>query len=244
MGRKGAVASVVIAGSVALGGCSPGTPAPAETVTVTVSPMPAPTVTATVTVEPPTVYVPYDGYTILLGEGATRDDAALVAAFVELALDPATVPDGLSFAEGGVQLGSMSTIYATRTPTELRSRSAWQVGTADTLLFERSGPFSAIEPVRQWVVGQDPAAQIPHRYFADDPEAERSYETGAFMVHVGPHRGCPYDIDGVPPGMESAHQVWLESVGELVSCASGWVAVDLFVLDGEVAAVTVELGSP
>ena len=61
---------------------------------------------------------------------------------------------------------------------------------------------------------------------------------------VGQHEGCPYAIEGVPAGMESARQVWLTSVGENVSCAAGWFAVDLVVVDDAVAAVTVELGSP
>lgn len=68
--------------------------------------------------------------------------------------------------------------------------------------------------------------------------------TGAFEVAVGRHGGCPYEIAGVPAGMESAWQVWLTPVGEYVSCADGWFAVDLFVVDGAVASVTVELGSP
>ena len=231
MGR-GAVGLVVIACTLALTGCTNGARVPAETVTMTAPPVPAETVTATVaeTAEP-SVYVPVGDYSILMGEGATRDDAALAAAFVEFALDPSTPPDGLTFATDGVQLGIMERVFVTRVPSELQSRSAWQIGSSDDLFFESEGPFSAIEPVRQWVVGQDPEADFP-------------LATGVFEVAVGAHRGCPYEINGVPQGMESARQVWITSVGETVSCAAGWFAVDLFVLDGAVAAVTVELGSP
>jgi len=232
MVSRGAVGLVVIAGALALTGCTNGTPVPAETVSVTAPPIPVETVTAMATeTTAPSVYVPEGEYSILLGEGATRDDAALATAFVELALDPSTVPDGLRFAADGVQLGIMTTIYATRAPSELRSRSAWQVGSEEDLLFERVGPFSALDTVSGWVTGQD-------------PEAEDQFVTGVFEVAVGPHWGCPYAIDGVPAGLESARQVWLKPSGEWVSCAGGWFAVDLFVLDGEVAAITVELGSP
>ena len=227
-----AFAVVVVVGALALAGCTNGTPAPAATVTVTqtASPGPAETVTVTETVAP-RVYVPWGDYVILLGEGATRDDAVLAAAFVEFALDSSTVPEGLTFAADGVQLGILQSIFATHTPAELRDRSAWLVGSEDDLYFEATGPFSAIEPVREWVVGRDPAAEFP-------------IATGAFEVAVGQHDGCPYAIEGVPSGMESARQVWLAPVGENVSCAAGWFAVDLFVLDDAVAAVTVELGSP
>ena len=242
MVKRGAIGLAVVAGTLALTGCTNGTPAPAETVTVTVTvtapPAPAETVTATATATAtetetvePSVYVPVGDYSILLGEGATRDDAALVAAFVEFALDPSSVPDGLRLAADGVQLGIMTTIYTTRSPAELRRRSAWQVGSEEDLLFERTGPFSALDAVSGWVTGQD-------------PEAEGEVVTGVFEVAVGPHGGCPYGIGGVPAGLESARHVWLRSSGELVSCAGGWFAVDLFVLDDEVVAVTVELGSP
>ena len=227
-----AFAVVVVAGALALAGCTNGDPAPTETVTViqTASPSPAETVTVTETVAP-SVYVPLGDYAILLGEGATRDDAALAAAFVEFALDSSTVTEGLTFAPDGVQLGILQRIFATHTPSELRDRSTWLIGTEDDLYFERSGPFSAIEPIQQWIVGRDPAAEFP-------------IATGAFEVAVGQHDGCPYAIEGVPAGMESARQVWLTPVGEGISCAYGWFAVDLFVIDDAVAAVTVELGSP
>jgi len=222
--------AMVVASVLALAGCANGTPAPTETVTViqTASPSPVETVTETVT---PSVYVPLGDYAILLGEGATADDAALASAFVEFALDSSKVPQGLTFAPAGVQLGILQRILATRTPAELRDRSAWRIGSEDDLYFEATGPFSAIEPIRQWIVGRDPSAEFP-------------IATGVFEVAVGQHDGCPYEIEGVPAGMESARQVWLAPVGENVSCAAGWFAVDLFVVDNAVAAVTVELGSP
>lgn len=231
MKATSAFVTATVAGAFVLAGCTDNSPARAETVTVTAtsSPSPAATVTATETVVP-SVYVPLGEYAILLGDGATRDDAALAAAFVDFALDSTTTPEGLTFAPEGVQLGILQRIFATPTPGELRDRSAWLIG-AEDVLFERSGPFSAIEPIEQWIVGRDPGAEFP-------------VATGAFEVAVGRHGGCPYEIAGVPAGMESARQVWLTPVGEYVSCADGWFAVDLFVVDGAVAAVTVELGSP
>lgn len=225
-------APALIAALLALAGCTNDTATPAAGETVTTTPSPAATVTATETVTAsPRVYVPGGDFVLLMGEGATPADAALAHAFVDVALDPSTVPAGLRFDPDEVQLGILTTIYTTRTPGELRTRSAWQVGSKDDLLFERQGPFSALDPVSGWVTGHDPDA--------DDPLV-----TGVFEVAVGPHWGCPYDIDGVPAGMERARQVWLKPSGEFVSCAGGWFAVDLFALDGEVAAVTVELGSP
>ncbi len=49
----------------------------------------------------------------MLGDGATQEDVALVAAFIEFALDPSTVPDGLTFASDGVQLGILDRVFAT-----------------------------------------------------------------------------------------------------------------------------------
>lgn len=226
--RDAGAFAVVVAGVLALAGCVNETAAPTETVTViqTASPRPAVAVTETVA---PSVYVPLGEFAILVGEGATRDDAALAAAFVEFALDSSTVPEGLTFAPGGVQLGILQRIFVTRAPSELRDPSAWQIGTEDDLYFERSGPFSAIEPVRQWVVGRD---------------AESSIATGAFEVAVGQHEGCSYPVEGLPAGMESARQVWLKPVGEYISCADGWFAVDLFVIDNAVVAVTIGIGAP
>lgn len=230
MKHGSALGVVVVVGALAFAGCTNVTPAPAETVTAiqTAWPSPAETVTETVA---PSVSVPLGDYAILLGEGATGDDAALAGAFVEFALDSSTVPEGLTFAPAGVQLGILERIFVTRAPAELQDRSAWLVGTEDDFYFESSGPFSAIEPIREWVVARGPATELP-------------IATGAFEVAVGQHDGCPYAIEGVPAGMESARQVWLAPVGENISCAYGWFAVDLFVIDDAVAAVTVELGSP
>ena len=200
------------------------------TVTATPLPSPAETVVETVT-SAPDIYVPQGDYALVLGDGATQEDVALVAAFIEFALDPSTVPDGLTFAPDGVQLGIMDRVFATRDPGELTSRSAWQIGTADDLFFERTGPYSALETVRRWVTQRSPAGEVPEI-------------TGTFRVSVGPHRGCPPVVDGVPATRAPARQVWLSSTGAYVSCAGGWFAVDLFVVDGAVSAVTVELGSP
>lgn len=215
-----------------LAGCTSDPPVPAETVTVTVTATPSPVETVAVTqTAAPAVHVPVGEYAILLGDGATDDDAALAAAFVDFALEPSATPEGLTFDPDGVQLGILQRIFATRAPSELAASSAWVIGGEDDVLFERTGPFSAIEPVRQWVL-------------ARESETEFVVATGAFQVAVGQHEGCPYAIEGVPAGMESARQVWLTPVGENVSCADGWFAVDLFVVDGAVTAVTVELGSP
>lgn len=230
MKATSAFVTATVAGALVLAGCTNSPPAPAETVTVTATTTPSPAETVTETVVP-SVYVPLGEYAILLGEGATRDDAALAAAFVDFALDSSTAPEGLTFAPEGVQLGILQRIFATHTPSELRDRSTWLIGTEDDIYFERSGPFSALEPIRQWIVGRDLGPEFP-------------IATGAFEVAVGQHEGCPYAIEGVPAGMESARQVWLTPVGENVSCADGWFAVDLFVVDGAIVAVTVELGSP
>lgn len=234
MGRRGTTTAAVTAiAMLAVAGCTGRTPPPmAQTVTVTVTPKPSPAQTVAETfTPPPSLYVPDGDYAIVLGDGATPEDAALTAAFIEFALDPSTVPDGLRFAADGVQLGIMDRVFTTRDPSELTSRSAWRIGTSEDLLFERTGPYSALEPVRSWVTRRDLDDEVP-------------LVTGAFQVNVGAHGGCPYPIDGVPAGLENARQVWLVSIGEYVSCAGGWFAVDLFVVDGAVAAVTVELGSP
>ncbi|MCB2174331.1 MAG: hypothetical protein KQH57_00845 [Actinomycetales bacterium] len=234
MGHGGTTTTALTAiAMLALAGCTgPTPPQTIETVTVTATPRPSPAPTAVETfTPPPNLYVPDGDYAIVLGDGATQEDAALVAAFIEFAIDPSTVPDGLTFAADGVQLGIMDRVFATRDPSELTSRSAWRIGTSDDLLFERTGPYSALEPVRSWVTQRDLDDEVP-------------FVTGAFEVNVGTHHGCPYAIDGVPAGMGTARQVWLVSIGEYVSCAGGWFAIDLFVVDGAVAAVTVELGSP
>lgn len=237
--RAGILGFATLSVALVLAGCT-GDPAPNVTVTVTATATPAPAKPVTATASPapaetetvsPNVYVPLGDYAIVEGDGATRDDAALAAAFVDFALDPSTVPEGLTFAPEGVQLGILQRIFATRTPGELRERSAWDVGTEGDLYFESEGPFSAIEPLRQWVVDRDPEAEFP-------------IATGVFEVAVGRHDGCPYPIDGVPPGMESARQVWLKPVGEDLSCAGRWFGVDLFVVDGAVVGVTIALGSP
>ena len=227
----------VVAGAIVLAGCADTTPAPAETLTVTASPSAAPTVTVTPSPEPvetetvrPSVYVPDGEFAIVLGEGATPEDAALAEAFVELALDPSAGPGGLPLAPDSVQLGILQRIFSTRTPAELRDPAAWLVGDG-ALYFESEGPFSAIDIVRSWVLDRERVEDVP-------------IATGVFEVAVGKHDGCPYTIEGVPEGMESARQVWLAPVGDELSCAARWFAVDLFVQDGTVAAVTLALGSP
>lgn len=232
--------ATAVAGAIALAGCADDVPAPGETVTVTASGPPAPTVTVTASPGPatvetetvsPSVYVPFGEHAIVLGEGATREDVALADAFISFALDPSAAPEGLTFAPAGVTLGILQNTHATRTPAELRERSAWLVGEGGDLYFESTGPFSAIDTIRAWVIERERVEDVP-------------LATGVFEVAVGRHDGCPYKIDGVPEGLESARQVWLQPVGEELSCAGRWFAVDLFVTDGAVVGVTVALGSP
>lgn len=239
MQRAGVLRVTTLAAALLVVGCT-GDPAPNATVTVTASAPSAPTVTVTAAPEPvpvetetvsPSVYVPAGEYAIVLGEGATSEDAALATAFVDFAVDPAAVPEGLTFAPKGVQLGILQRIFHTRSPGELRERSAWLVGTEGDLYFESVPPFSAIDTVREWVMARERVEDVP-------------IATGVFEVAVGRHDGCPYKIDGVPEGMETARQVWLAPVGEEVGCAARWFAVDLFVTDGAVVGVTIALGSP
>jgi len=226
--------------AIVVAGCTDSAPGPAETVTTTVTSTPSPAATVTVTVPPepavtetvrPTVHVPVGEYAIVLSDGTTSDDAELAAAFVDFALDPTAAPEGLNFAPEGVQLGILQNVHATRAPGELRDRSAWLIGTEGDLYFESTGPFSAIDTVRDWIVDRDRVEDVP-------------IATGVFEVAVGRHDGCPYKIDGVPEGMESARQVWLKPVGKELSCAGRWFAVDLFVEGGAIVGVNVALGSP
>jgi len=65
---------------------------------------------------------------------------------------PSATPEGITLAPQGVQLGILQDVLSARTPAELREPSAWLVGGDECCYFEAVGPFSAIDPVRHWVL--------------------------------------------------------------------------------------------
>ncbi|HEY3546382.1 MAG TPA: hypothetical protein VGK17_09845, partial [Propionicimonas sp.] len=63
-------------------------------------------------------------------------------------------------------------------------------------------------------------------------------------VHVGDHPGCPSTGVETPAEYSGVTQVWISPADGAIDTCIDWFAVNLFVDDGTVLGVTVELGSP
>lgn len=145
----------------------------------------------------------------------TSEDEQLVAAFLRFADEPsAGAFEALPFASE-VALGLGSELPATRTATELEDPDAWSLDVDDFRGY--AGPFSALELAR---------------------------DTGATDVSVGDYDRCVAPPTPAPDQVAGLRRVSVQpQLGPQESCLRWW-SVDLYLDDGRIVAVSLDLYDP
>lgn len=144
----------------------------------------------------------------------TDEDLALARALEALSNDPG--PETLAQVPFApeVALGLARRLEPPRARDQLAARAGWSIDAAQFRGYV--GPFNALEHL-----------------------------TGARVdVTVGPQPHCAGPPVPAPPGLERLHRVVLQPAAGTIDSCLDWFSVDLFVDDGTVVAVTLDLWEP
>lgn len=144
----------------------------------------------------------------------TSEDERLVAAFLRFADDPSQGTQALPFA-GDVALGLGSQLHVIRTAPELAEADGWWLDVADFRAY--AGPFSALEVAR---------------------------DAGETVVSVGAYDRCVAAPTPAPEQVAAFRRVGVQpELGPQDSCLQWW-SVDLYLDDGRIVAVSLDLYEP
>jgi hypothetical protein len=144
----------------------------------------------------------------------TEEDLALARALEALSNDPG--PETLAQVPFApeVALGLARRLEPPRARDQLAARAGWSIDAAQFRGYV--GPFNALEHL----------------------------DGARVDVEVGPQPHCAGPPVPAPPGLESLHRVVLQPAAGTIDSCLDWFSVDLFVDDGTVVAVTLDLWEP
>jgi hypothetical protein len=148
------------------------------------------------------------------GSPATDADDAVVRALRAFAAEPSTANFDRVPWADRVAIGVGTDLLRTVPAAELRSREAWTVRPTSGYEWASSGPFNALD-------------------LLDDDEP--------YQTSVGPHPHCASKPKDPPADVPSMRRVSTQP--SETTCLS-WYTVDLFMQDGEIHAVTLDLWEP
>lgn len=159
--------------------------------------------------------------------GPSADDQDLARALVALAASPG--PETLAAVRLApeVALGLGRHLEPAQPRDRLARTSGWSIDAPSFRAY--AGPFNALELL---------AAQ------AAGPPVGTARGPAAFAVTVGPHPHCAGPPVPAPRGLEDLRRVSLQPAAGTIDGCLEWFSVDLFVDQGAIVAVTLDLWEP
>lgn len=187
-----------------------------QTITTPPTPSPSPSQTPTTTAAPS----PTSPTTSSAPPPSwSRIAQARAEALVAMAQDPLPgLVSRVAFAPS-VQVRVGQAVVVTVPREELANRDAWVLGDRTTEYAQRGGPFDVLDPLRS------------------TPPADTTWG-------IGQHAGC--SVPELPANLvPNTRRVWIQPKEGTISSCIDWWSVDMWITDdGEVTAVSLELGAP